>query len=83
MSHRCFAAVFTVITVVALAPVFAAAQSTGPLRTSWGAPISRVSGTTAPSHPSSGLKSWATRRFLPRKRRRTSHKKPLTGTNAC
>ena len=38
MSHRCFAAVFTVITVVALAPVFAAAQSTGPLRTSWGAP---------------------------------------------
>ncbi len=41
MSHRCLAAVFTVMAVVALAPGFAAAQSantTAPPRTSWGAP---------------------------------------------
>ena len=41
MSHRCLAAIVTVIAVVALAPVFAAAQSantTAPPRTSWGQP---------------------------------------------
>ena len=38
MNHRCLAAVLTVIAVVALMPLFAAAQPTGPLRTSWGAP---------------------------------------------
>ena len=38
MSHRSLAVVFAVIAVVALMPLFAAAQSTGPLRTSWGAP---------------------------------------------
>ena len=41
MSHRCLAAVFTVIAVVALAPMVAAAQSTNttaPPRTPWGAP---------------------------------------------
>ena len=41
MSHRCLAAVFTVIAGVALAPVFAAAQSTNtstPPRTAWGQP---------------------------------------------
>ena len=41
MSHRCLAAVFTVIVGVALAPVFAAAQSantTAPPQTAWGQP---------------------------------------------
>ena len=41
MSYRCLAAVFTVIAGVALAPVFAAAQSTNtstPPRTAWGQP---------------------------------------------
>ena len=41
MSLRCFAAVLTVFAVMALAPVFAAAQSantTAPPRTPWGAP---------------------------------------------
>ena len=38
MSHRCLAAVFTVIAVVALTPMFAAAQSAEPPRTPWGAP---------------------------------------------
>ena len=38
MNHRCLAAVLTVIAVVALMPLVAAAQPTGPLRTSWGAP---------------------------------------------
>ncbi len=41
MSHRSLAAVFTMIAVVALEPVFAAAQSastTAPARTPWGAP---------------------------------------------
>ena len=41
MSHRCLAAVFTVIAGVALVPMFAAAQSTNttaPPRTPWGAP---------------------------------------------
>ena len=38
MNHRCLAAMLTVIAVVALMPLFAAAQPTGPLRTSWGAP---------------------------------------------
>ena len=41
MSHRSLAAVFTMIAVVALAPVFAAAQSastTAPARTPWGVP---------------------------------------------
>ena len=41
MSYRCLAAVFTVIAGVALAPVFAAAQSTNtstPPRTPWGQP---------------------------------------------
>ena len=41
MNHRCLAAVLTVIAVVALAPVFAAAQSTDATetpRTPWGAP---------------------------------------------
>ena len=41
MSHRCLAAVLTVIAVVALAPGFAAAQSantTAPPRTPWGDP---------------------------------------------
>ena len=41
MSHRCFAAVFTVIAGVALVPMFAAAQSTNtstPPRTAWGQP---------------------------------------------
>ena len=41
MSHRSLAALLTVIAVVALAPVFAAAQSantTAPPRTAWGAP---------------------------------------------
>ena len=41
MSHRCLAAVLTVIAVVALTPMFAAAQSTdttAPPRTPWGAP---------------------------------------------
>ena len=39
MSHRSIAALLTVIAVVALAPMFAAAQSATPLpRTAWGAP---------------------------------------------
>ena len=41
MSHRCLAAVFTVIAGVALVPMFAAAQSTNtstPPRTPWGQP---------------------------------------------
>ena len=41
MSHRCLAAVFTVIAAVALFPVLAAAQSTDsptPPRTPWGQP---------------------------------------------
>ena len=41
MSHRCLAAVFTVIAVAALTPMFATAQSTNttePPRTPWGAP---------------------------------------------
>ncbi len=41
MSHRCFAVVFAVLAVVALAPTFAAAQSinrTAPPRTPWGHP---------------------------------------------
>ena len=40
MSHRCLAAVFTVIALVALAPVFAVAQptDTSSPRTPWGAP---------------------------------------------
>ena len=41
MSHRCLAAVFTVIVGVAFAPVFAAAQSantTAARRTPWGQP---------------------------------------------
>ena len=41
MSLRCFAAVLTVIAVMALAPVFAAAQSantTASPRTPWGTP---------------------------------------------
>ena len=38
MSHRSLAAVLTVIAVVALTPMFAAAQSTEPPRTPWGAP---------------------------------------------
>ena len=38
MSHRCLVGVFTMIGVVALTPVFAAAQSTEPPRTPWGAP---------------------------------------------
>ena len=41
MNHRCLAALLTVIAVVALAPVFAAAQSTNTTalpRTPWGAP---------------------------------------------
>ena len=38
MSHRCLAAVLTVIGVVALTPMFAAAQSAEPPRTPWGAP---------------------------------------------
>ena len=38
MSHRCLAAVFTVIVGVALTPLFAAAQSAQPPRTPWGAP---------------------------------------------
>jgi hypothetical protein len=38
MSHRCIAVVFTVIAVVALTPMFAAAQSTVLSRTPWGAP---------------------------------------------
>ena len=38
MSYRCLAAVFTVIAVVALTPMFTAAQSAEPPRTPWGAP---------------------------------------------
>ena len=38
MSHRCLAAVLTVIAVVVLMPMFAAAQSTEPPRTPWGDP---------------------------------------------
>ena len=38
MSHRCLAVVFTVIGVVALTPMFAAAQSAELPRTPWGAP---------------------------------------------
>ena len=38
MSHRCLAAVLTVIAVVAFMPRFAVAQSAGPPRTPWGAP---------------------------------------------
>jgi len=38
MSHRCIAVVFTVIAVVALTAMFAAAQSTVLSRTPWGAP---------------------------------------------
>ena len=38
MSHRCLAMVFTVIGVVALTPLFAAAQSAELPRTPWGAP---------------------------------------------
>ena len=41
MSHRCLAVVLTVIAVVALTPIFAAAQSTNtstPPRTAWGQP---------------------------------------------
>ena len=38
MSHRCLAVVCTVIGVVALTPMFAAAQSAAPPRTPWGAP---------------------------------------------
>ena len=41
MSHRCFAVVFAVLAVVALAPTFAAAQSINtppPPRTPWGHP---------------------------------------------
>ena len=38
MSHRCLAAVLTVIAVVALTPMFASAQSAEVPRTPWGAP---------------------------------------------
>ena len=38
MSHRCLAAVFAVLGVMALTPMFAAAQSSEPPRTPWGAP---------------------------------------------
>ena len=38
MRHRCLAAVFTVIGVVALTPLLAAAQPAEPPRTPWGAP---------------------------------------------
>ena len=38
MSHRCLAAALTVIAIVALTPVFAAAQSTEAPRTPWGTP---------------------------------------------
>ena len=38
MSHRCLVAVLTAIAIVALMPMFAAAQSTAPSRTPWGTP---------------------------------------------
>ena len=38
MTHRCLAAVLTVIAVVALTPIVAAAQSTALSRTPWGTP---------------------------------------------
>ena len=66
MSHRCLAAVFTVIGVVALTPMFAAAQSanTAPPRTPWGDPDLQGRWTMATFTPLERPERFAGREFL-------------------
>ena len=70
MSHRCLAAVFTVIGVVALTPMFAAAQSanTAPPRTPWGDPDLQGRWTMATFTPLERPERFAGREFPHRRR---------------
>ena len=86
MSHRCLAAVLTVIAVVVLAPMLAVAQSTNataPPRTQWGAPDLQGVWDFRSLTPLERPEELADKAFLTEEEARTSSRKPLTRMNAC